>query len=265
MAVTKFPCPDCDKTFSRKADVSRHVDNMHRQLRGFQCRHPGCERSFPQKSHEKQHYAAIHDKGSLRYQCEGCGRVFNDPSSRKRHLKSPTACRGAGAPEHDTAAQNLQRSDATDERQPPSLPAIPSPAVVAAGVGSLAPANANFELQALGPTDIDPWFLDSMAANLNFPCWAGSSPVGAAADLGPQPQLATPPLSEAEGDDVDGDFEVDSDFDFGFGFDQLVEPSVHQDMAPNVGLQLPAPFALEDVPGYNGGNWMDAAIAPTVR
>lgn len=131
-----------------------------------ECRHPRYGRSFPQRRHEKQHYAAMHDKSIPRYRCEGCGRQFNNPSSRKRHLRSPTACRGAAAPELRMAAAMAAAPAAQD------------------GASSPKPANVDPPLRRALPDDID------------FPLWVSPAFGDAAADVDFD-QLFHPSANEA--------------------------------------------------------------------
>ena len=80
---TNCCCQICGKHFTRKSDLKRHVDSVHRGIINFRCE--SCHKNFKRKSDLKRHTETIH-RGSISFPCESCGKNF----SRKRDLKRHT-------------------------------------------------------------------------------------------------------------------------------------------------------------------------------
>ena len=80
---TNCCCQICGKNFTRKSDLKRHVDSVHRGIINFRCE--SCHKNFKRKSDLKRHTETIH-RGSISFPCQSCGKNF----SRKRDLKRHT-------------------------------------------------------------------------------------------------------------------------------------------------------------------------------
>lgn len=53
--------PDCDKTFTRRSDLKRHILNVHERIKPFICKFKNCQKSFFQITDLKAHAMSIHD------------------------------------------------------------------------------------------------------------------------------------------------------------------------------------------------------------
>ena len=54
-------CETCNKTFSRKDALEKHVKAIHEAIREFKC--DVCEKEFTQVTHFKIHFTNVHDTG----------------------------------------------------------------------------------------------------------------------------------------------------------------------------------------------------------
>ncbi|KAI0774475.1 hypothetical protein C8Q74DRAFT_837805 [Fomes fomentarius] len=77
----------CNKCFSRKPDMIRHVKTVHEGRKDFFCRWPDCGKSFSQQATLSTH-ENIHT-GEKPWHCPAldCDRAFADQSSCARHFK----------------------------------------------------------------------------------------------------------------------------------------------------------------------------------
>ena len=55
-----FPCESCDKNFTLKINLKRHIKSIHEENRSFKC--TVCEKTFKQKSNLKIHFSSVHEK-----------------------------------------------------------------------------------------------------------------------------------------------------------------------------------------------------------
>ncbi len=56
----KFPCPACQRQFSRKWNCERHFQKAHGSRARFVCEQPGCKQSFGVAKDLERHVAAMH-------------------------------------------------------------------------------------------------------------------------------------------------------------------------------------------------------------
>ena len=73
-------CEICDRVFSNKSSLKRHVDNVHRQIK-FKC--DKCNENFSLKENLKKHIVTTH-KGK-KYKCIICSKIFSRSEHLKRH------------------------------------------------------------------------------------------------------------------------------------------------------------------------------------
>ena len=79
-----FPCHICNKTFSQKGAVNKHVLIVHEgKIPSFQCE--TCGKNFTAKAKLKSHVLTVHE-GVKPYKCELCSSAFNDFSGHRQHM-----------------------------------------------------------------------------------------------------------------------------------------------------------------------------------
>ncbi|XP_054720815.1 uncharacterized protein LOC129230441 [Uloborus diversus] len=76
-----FPCEKCDKKFSRKAHLKRHL-RIHEPIKPYKC--PFCEYKGCEKSDITKHLL-IHE--APKHKCEVCGKCFRHLKNKELHLK----------------------------------------------------------------------------------------------------------------------------------------------------------------------------------
>ena len=80
----KFPCDQCDKTYSYRAKLVMHQKRIHEGEKGEIC--PlGCKGFF----HElKRHILTVHEKKNAKFPCDVCGAVLTTGANLKAHIKT---------------------------------------------------------------------------------------------------------------------------------------------------------------------------------
>ena len=81
----KFTCDDCQKTYSTRQSLKRHMSDVHKGLKPFKC--TSCDSKFANGQGLKNHIAAIHG-GKKPYQCQKCDSSFATNQGLKRHISS---------------------------------------------------------------------------------------------------------------------------------------------------------------------------------
>ena len=82
-------CIECGKKFKRPFELKRHEDEVHKNLRTFDCE--VCGKSFPRKSSLKSHQQNVHekeDKCSHRNLCTP--NIHNNEKQYKSYIKNKT-------------------------------------------------------------------------------------------------------------------------------------------------------------------------------
>lgn len=79
----QWMCSLCNRSFTRKYDMYRHVRGIHESLRPFVCEL--CTRKFKQRSHLNAHVRVVHDKVS--FKCDYCDKRFGSKSNLKKHAR----------------------------------------------------------------------------------------------------------------------------------------------------------------------------------
>ena len=78
--VKKFPCPDCDKSFSQKSRLDSHIANRN-------TRNNGCIQNFDQP----RQIGPIHISPKI-FQCPDCNKHFSQNSRLQTHLETRNNC-----------------------------------------------------------------------------------------------------------------------------------------------------------------------------
>jgi KRAB domain-containing zinc finger protein len=78
--VKKFPCPDCNKSFSQKSRLDSHIANRN-------TRNNGCIQNFDQP----RQIGPIHISPKI-FQCPDCNKHFSQNSRLQRHLETRNDC-----------------------------------------------------------------------------------------------------------------------------------------------------------------------------
>ena len=84
----KCAYPGCDKKYSFKSALRRHISVVHKKVR-FICPIPGCNTDFGQKQHLKLHIKAQHHN-ERPYKCPHCNESFKASYTLKCHIRTHT-------------------------------------------------------------------------------------------------------------------------------------------------------------------------------
>ncbi len=80
-----FPCTLCNKSFAYDSDLSRHVKRIHEKLKPFSC--TLCNKSFGYKNILSKHVKQVHQKQTL-FSCTFCERSFSQKVSLTGHINA---------------------------------------------------------------------------------------------------------------------------------------------------------------------------------
>lgn len=85
LKTIKCTWPGCEKAFNRPARLTAHL-RSHNNERPFQCPHDGCDKSYLEEKHLKQHLGGSHST-ERKYSCEepACGKSFLTSTRLRRH------------------------------------------------------------------------------------------------------------------------------------------------------------------------------------
>ena len=79
----KFQCPTCNKLFSHKCDVQRHIRSVHE---GFHYACNQCDLQYTQQSSLLQHIRSVHE--GVRYACSQCDYQTAKQGNLTTHIES---------------------------------------------------------------------------------------------------------------------------------------------------------------------------------
>eukprot|EP00794_Sanderia_malayensis_P001313 gene1313-1458_t len=91
----KICCSFCQLHFRDKSDLKRHCQNAHGK-KEFRCDTPGCGKMFKSSDSLQSHKASVHKEGNI-FQCEvvGCGKAFSHKHLLDGHKVCHTATKNA--------------------------------------------------------------------------------------------------------------------------------------------------------------------------
>ena len=83
--TTKFTCYVCDKIYSYKGTLNRHIAQIHDKKKLFKCQI--CNQSCVSSAHLKRHIDSVHKDIRL-HECQVCSGKFKRKSHLQKHLKT---------------------------------------------------------------------------------------------------------------------------------------------------------------------------------
>ncbi|KAL4484798.1 hypothetical protein ABPG74_019975 [Tetrahymena malaccensis] len=81
----EFVCEQCQRTFSKKSKLSRHVRESHLNIKNFTCTQ--CNKTFKRNSHLKRHMIS-HSAEPKPFKCSQCTMQFACKHHLERHIKT---------------------------------------------------------------------------------------------------------------------------------------------------------------------------------
>ena len=78
-------CPECDRVFTFKSELKRHIEVVHLKIKSHKC--DQCGKGFSQKCMLDDHINAVHLK-KREHQCQDCGSSFARLSQLNRHISA---------------------------------------------------------------------------------------------------------------------------------------------------------------------------------
>ena len=77
-----FICSNCDKQFTRKSSLERHIKSSHEGIK-YPCNK--CDKTYANKVDVKNHVKSVHE--GVKFQCEFCDFTCNFQASLSKHMK----------------------------------------------------------------------------------------------------------------------------------------------------------------------------------
>ena len=78
-----FECKACNKNFSRKDNITRHIESVHLKLKNHLC--SDCGKEFSEKAALVRHASMHH--GNVRYPCHLCDKSYGLEKDLRSHIK----------------------------------------------------------------------------------------------------------------------------------------------------------------------------------
>ncbi|CAH0731666.1 unnamed protein product, partial [Brenthis ino] len=85
-----FQCNHCEKRFSVRRDVDRHMNRVHLNIKPYQC--DKCDKAYVNAWSLTEHSRFAHEgyKRPLNFPCPLCDKVFDRNATRKAHIRTHT-------------------------------------------------------------------------------------------------------------------------------------------------------------------------------
>lgn len=80
----EFVCDLCEKRFTRRNSLSRHIVEVHQKKKSLLC--TTCNSTFARKSDLMRHISSIHH-GERPFLCEFCSSTFSQKGNRNKHVR----------------------------------------------------------------------------------------------------------------------------------------------------------------------------------
>ena len=85
--VKAFKCTVCDKSFTKKGGLTKHIKSIHTKESKYQCQ--SCDKIFNLRSNLFRHLKTVHDKIKS-FVCDQCGKKFGRNGHLTRHMRIHT-------------------------------------------------------------------------------------------------------------------------------------------------------------------------------
>ena len=100
-------CPRCNKFFSTKSNLQKHINKVHLKTEIFKC--DSCHYTTTRKHDLIRHSASVHNSESKKLKCEWCLYETNKTAYLERHIR---ACKGNPDVRHrGTKRQQEEQTD----------------------------------------------------------------------------------------------------------------------------------------------------------
>lgn len=113
-SIHNTQCKVCGKAFASRANLMRHVNEIHNQLKSFTCEH--CQISYGQKSTLKTHINSVHLKKII-YKCSVCDAEFYSRPVFYLHKRGHTDLSVRSGTSNETAQSAPKKRTLSDDFQ----------------------------------------------------------------------------------------------------------------------------------------------------
>ena len=79
-----FTCETCQKSFSQKCSLNRHIKTVHDKIKDFECQI--CIKRFSTKTDLTRHIKTVHDK-VRDFECHICNKTYSQKYNLENHIK----------------------------------------------------------------------------------------------------------------------------------------------------------------------------------
>lgn len=83
----KIKCHICEKTFSNRSNLRRHLNNLHLTKNNFKCNL--CDRSFEKQAQLSGHFR-VHGRSKIKpwLTCDNCGKTERSMTAMRQHVET---------------------------------------------------------------------------------------------------------------------------------------------------------------------------------
>ena len=97
-SAKKYPCKQCDKSYTWPFLLNNHVKTIHENLKEYGCDQPDCNSNFGRRATLIQHLILVHGivatkdknetKHARKYCCKNCDKSYTTSTNLKLHMKN---------------------------------------------------------------------------------------------------------------------------------------------------------------------------------